>query len=166
MAGAGTDIEALYRSERARLEGRLRRLLGHNNAASDIVHDLFVRLWERRGEARDDAVAYLMRSARNAAIDHIRSERIRSDYRVLTVIEQHARPSPTPHDIVVAREALGIVDRAIDALSDRTRHVFLLNRVHGCSYAEIAKALGISTSAVEKHMTRALREIREAVIES
>lgn len=166
MTQSTTDIEVLYRGERKRLESRLRRLVGNHFVAADLVHDLFLRFWERRGEPREDAKLYLMRSARNAAIDHIRSERIRTEFLARTPVEQIAAPVPNPHEIVVARQALGRVDAAIAALPERSRHVFLLNRVHGCSYSEIAAALGISASAVEKHMTRGLQAIRLAVEEA
>lgn len=166
MTDSATDIEILYRGERKRLENRLRRLIGNKFAAADLVHDLFLRLWEKRGEAREDARLYLMRSARNAAIDHIRSERIRADFLARIAVEQIAAPISNPHEIVAARQTLSRVDTAIDALPERSRHVFLLNRVHGCSYSEIAVALGISASAVEKHMTRGLKAIRQAVEEA
>lgn len=165
MTHSTTDVETLYRGERKRLESRLRRLIGNNFAAADLVHDLFLRFWERRAEPREDARSYLMRSARNAAIDYLRSERVRAEFLARTAVEQIAAPVPNPHDVVAARQALSSVDAAIEALPERSRHVFLLNRVHGCSYSEIAAALGISASAVEKHMTRGLKAIRQAVEE-
>ncbi|WP_363092152.1 sigma factor-like helix-turn-helix DNA-binding protein [Nitrobacter sp. 62-23] len=53
-----------------------------------------------------------------------------------------------------------IICDVIRALPERSRHIFLLNRIHGRNYREIACALGISTGAVEKHMMRALKAIR------
>ncbi len=48
------------------------------------------------------------------------------------------------------------VEAALRGLPERTRRIFLLNRIHGRTYAEIAQAMQLSQSAVEKHMMRAL----------
>lgn len=121
MAHSTTDIEVLYRGERKRLERRLHRLIGNHFAAADLVRDLFLRFCERRGEPREDAKLYLMRSARNAAIDHVRSERVRAEFLARTVVEQIAAPVPDPHEIIAARQALSRVDKAIDALPEKSR---------------------------------------------
>jgi RNA polymerase sigma-70 factor (ECF subfamily) len=54
------------------------------------------------------------------------------------------------------------VRAAILALPPRCRAVYLMNRMDGLSYSEIARRCGISAKAVEKHMSRALRELRDA----
>ncbi len=136
-------------------------MIGCRVTAADLVHDLFLRLWSRPETGTNEPSSYLMRSARNAAIDHLRRERIRSDYVTGTVAEQRSgMVVPSPHDIVAARDHLRHIDDVIRALPERTRHVFLLNRVHGRDYKEIASALGVSTGAIEKHMMRALKAIR------
>ena len=84
----------------------------------------------------------------------------RADYMDSTVSEQRFAASPSPYDIVAARDHLRHIDDVIRTLPERSRHIFLLNRIHGRGYKEIAGALGISIGAVEKHMTRALKAIR------
>ena len=51
--------------------------------------------------------------------------------------------------------------RAVAQLPDRCREVFELSRVHGLTYAEIARALDISVKTVEAQMGKALRTLRE-----
>ncbi|WP_222877240.1 RNA polymerase sigma factor [Terrihabitans soli] len=160
------DIAALYLSESARLRRKVARMVGDQATAADLVHDIFLRLWRRAEPLDGNDAAYLTRSARNAAIDHLRAERIRSDFVKGTVPEQHYAGLPSPHAVLEAREGLTQVDTAIRGLPERTRHIFLLNRVHGSSYPDIAAAMGISPSAVEKHMARALSALRRAVEES
>lgn len=160
------DIAALYLSESARLRRKLARMVGDQAIAADLLHDIFLRLWRRAEPLDGNDAAYLTRSARNAAIDHLRAERIRADFVKGTVPEQHAGGVPSPHAVLEAREGLSQVDTAIRALPERTRHIFLLNRVHDSSYPEIAAAMRISTSAVEKHMARALAALRKAVDEN
>lgn len=55
-----------------------------------------------------------------------------------------------------ARQGLTGVDAALAALPERTRHVFLLNRIHGRTFAEIAAVMEISERMVAKHMARAM----------
>ena len=61
--------------------------------------------------------------------------------------------------MIAARERLRIVEQAIDELPPRTREVFVLHRIEGMKYSEIARALDISVSAVEKNMARALAHL-------
>jgi RNA polymerase sigma-70 factor (ECF subfamily) len=77
------------------------------------------------------------------------------------VPEQYAAPSASPDDVVSARQELRSIDDALAALPTRTRHIFLLNRVHGRSFSEIAEVLGISRRAVTKHMARAVAVCEE-----
>lgn len=160
------DLAALYLSEGARLRRRVTRLIGDPATAADLVHDVFLRLWGGHQTLEGCDAAYLARSARNAAIDHIRAERTRAAYITGTVPEQHVVASPSPHDIVEARQGLQQVDDVLRALPDRTRHIFLLNRVHGRTYCEIAEVFGITPSGVEKHMARVLKALRSAIEES
>ncbi len=160
MKDSTAQFVELYLAESGRLQRRASRIVGCRTTASDIVHDVFLRLWKRKQDGMDEASAYLSRSVRNAAIDHLRGERVRAEYIERTVPEQRFTTPPSPHDIVAARDHLRYIDDVIRALPERTRHVFLLNRVHGRNYREIAGTLGISIGAVEKHIIRALKAIR------
>jgi RNA polymerase sigma-70 factor (ECF subfamily) len=141
-------------------------MIGDTSTAADLVHDVFLRMCRRQHAPEGEDAAYLLRSARNAAIDYIRAERVRSEYVKGTVPEQHAAGPPSPHAFAEARDNLRQIDMLLRALPERTRHIFLLNRVHGRTYAEIADALGITPSGVEKHMARALKAIRSAIEEN
>lgn len=162
MNGKTEEFTALYVAEHERLERQIRRRVGCPGTARDLVHDIFLRLWERTTGRLAEPAAYLARSARNAAIDHIRAEKRRSDFFGNLLPEQYAAPSPSPHDVVSARQQLCGIDEALAALPTRTRHIFLLNRVHGRSFSEIAEVLGISRRAVTRHMARAVAACQEA----
>ncbi len=62
---------------------------------------------------------------------------------------------PDAHEVVYASQRLNKVERAVAQLPPRCREVFLIHRLDGLSYSQIAVQLGISVSAVEKHMARA-----------
>lgn len=164
MTSRAVDFVRLFTAERGRLLGRLSRRTGCPATAADIVQDIFLRLWERTTDATGNPAAYLNRSARNAAIDHLRAERVRAAHVAGLTPEQHAPAvAPTPEALLEVRDRLDRVDEAIRRLPERTRDIFLLHRIHGRGYGEIAGVIGISVSGVEKHMARAVEACRRSI---
>ena len=156
MADKGKDLAALYLSERKRLERQIDRKVGCRSTASDLVQDIFLRLWEKAIEWKGDSAAYLSRCARNAAIDHLRAEKIREAYLQGEQPELFYEPPLSPQEILSAEQNIRHIEEVLAFLPEKTRHIFLLNRVHGRSFSEIAAVMGISSRAVAKHMARAV----------
>jgi len=148
------DIAALYVTEHDRLERQIGRRVGCRNTASDLVHDIFLRLWERATDRNGDSRAYLTRCARNAAIDHIRAERTRSDAAGSILAEQYGQAPARPEEILAARQDLRSLDQVLADLPKRTRHIFILNRVHGGTLSEIASVMGVSRRTAPLLRTR------------
>lgn len=124
--------------------------------AADLVQELFLRLWSSRAEAPDNPAGYLFRSARNLLVDHQRAAGARAGLAAASSPVQHHAEPVRPDDACAAGADLAAVERALRRLPERTRRVFLLNRVHGRTYDDIARALRVSVSTVEKDMMRAL----------
>lgn len=140
------------------------RRTGDREAAADIVQDVFVRMLSSAGQREtDEEVKILYASARNATIDHVRTESRRRNILDRLTPSQLAAAPAVPDAIVEGREALATIDRALMQLSRTTRDIFLLRRVHGMSNADIAARYGISVSAVEKHVARALRHCQRSL---
>ena len=156
-------IEGLYATERDRLVRQVARRVGSEATASDLVQDVFLRLWEKAVFWQGSSAAFLTRCARNAAIDHLRSERVRNEALSNVAAEQHGVLQPFPLDGLAFRDDLSDVDRALAALPRQTRHIFLLNRIHGRTFIEIAEEFGISERAVAKHMAKALGTCERAL---
>lgn len=153
----------LYLDEGARLERQVARRIGNRSIAMDLVHDVFLRCWERGGALRGSPAAFVTRSARNAAIDHLRREILHNAHAA------HAVPAPVPQDpafdALSAREAGAAVRRAIADLPETTRRLFLMNRVQGLSFHEIAARCGMSERNVAKHMAKAVARCARALDE-
>ncbi|GLK87520.1 RNA polymerase sigma factor [Pseudomonas turukhanskensis] len=145
----------VFLSQRSQMEALVSRRVGCRATAADLVQDLFLRFWRRPQVQVEELSTYLLRSARNMAIDHLRSESSRNRTETGLLTEQLGEPS-APDAALAASHDLQRVEQALRALPARTRHIFLLNRVHGRTYGEIAKVMQLSQSAVEKHMMRAL----------
>lgn len=156
------DVESLYASEHRRLERIAARKVGAANAA-DVVQDVFAALWSRARGHITWTPSYLSRATQYAAISHFRAERRRNGFFDRITEEQYAPPVVMPDQVVAARQDLSRLDAAIAALPERTRQVFLLNRLHHCSYDEIAAGLGLSYSTVEREIARAILACRDCM---
>ena len=154
----------VFLSQRPQMEALVSRRVGCRATAADLVQDLFVRFWRRPLVQVEELGTYLLRCAGNIAIDHLRSEGSRGR------INQHWQPesdarSCEPQAALEAGNDLRQVEAALRSLPERTRHIFLLNRIHGRTYADIARVMGLSQSAVEKHMMRALEACKASLRE-
>lgn len=155
------EIERLYQTERRRLERMVTRKVG-SSQASDVVQEVFARIWEKAKEHVVLTPSYLSRCASNSAIDQLRVEKRHKALADKITADQYAAPVATPLQIVEARDGIRHLDDTIRRLPERTRHVFLLNRVHGCTYQEIAATMGLSYIMVEREMAKALLACRES----
>lgn len=163
MSSENNEIAALYLSERDRLHRQINRRVGCAATAYDLVQDIFLRIWERSPLRSGSDSAYLSRCARNASIDHLRAEQVRRSLANGLLPEQYAPPPASPLDILQARDSVRTIDEALAALPRQTRHIFLLNRIHGRTFAEIAEAMGLSQRTVAKHMARAVAACQETL---
>ena len=162
-AGGRAHFLQVFLSQRSQMEALVSRRVGCKATAADLVQDLFLRFWRRPLVQVEELSTYLLRCAGNIAIDHLRSEgaRVRSNEGWLP--EQPDNQSSEPQAALEAGNDLRHVEAALRSLPERTRQIFLLNRIHGRKYAEIAKAMGLSQSAVEKHMMRALEACKASL---
>ncbi|HKS13198.1 MAG TPA: sigma-70 family RNA polymerase sigma factor [Pseudomonas sp.] len=147
------------------MEALVSRRVGCRATASDLVQELFLRFW-RRPQVKVEALdTYLLRCAGNLAIDHLRSEgsRVRAAEGLRTL--DAAAAVQAPEHVLEVDHDLQRIEAALLGLPERTRQIFLRNRIHGHTYSEIAEALQLSRSAVEKHMMRALQACKTSVAE-
>ena len=124
----------------------------------DLMQDATVRLLEycRHGVQVREPEAVLVRTVRRLAINHYRDAH--SDLYADQPPEklQLIDPSPTPEEVVVGEQYLNELRRTLDAVSRRTREVVFLQRIHGLSYAQVAREMEMPVSTVEKHIARAM----------
>jgi len=142
---------------------RLQKLLlrrGRTRAdAEDLIQEAFLKMQEycqKGGEVRQPEnflVRTVLRLAVNASRDEHRELYSEGPVEDLTFILD---PNPTPDEVLAGAECLEKMRDALDAVSRRTRDVFFMQRIDGFSYAQVAEQLGISVSAVEKHVASAL----------
>ena len=165
LRGSRAHFLQVFLSQRSQMEALVSRRVGCRATAADLVQDLFLRFWRRPLVQVEELSTYLLRCAGNIAIDHLRSEGARVRVSEGWLPEQQDNQGSEPHAALEAGNDLRHVEAALRSLPQRTRQIFLLNRIHGRKYAEIAKVMGLSQSAVEKHMMRALEACKASLRE-
>lgn len=132
------------------------RILGHTDLADDAVQQAMVSVWEKlsAGDVIDNPRAYLYKSVRNESLRILASRQA-----VLTDVSD----ADITDEVIDTSERDAALWKAIDLLPARCREVFLLAKRDGLSHAEIAGEMGISVKTVENQMTKALRQLREAL---
>lgn len=157
---AARDFDALYRSQAPRLLRLFSRRTG-SEEASDLVNEAFARLLgiERRlAGAVERPAAYLTRIATNLLKDRARAERRTSNAQV--PFDEAVHGTADDSQSHADRETLRRLNEAVQRLRPRTREIFLLHRVEGLTYAQIADEVGMSAKGVKKQMAKALFELR------
>lgn len=137
---------------------RLLRSRGRSDTdADDLIQEAFLRLQVYcRNRTVDKREAFLVRTALNLSVDQARqAKRMPLEPRDLETL-QLVDPHPLPDVVYAGHLRLQRWKQGLANLSPRRREVFLLNRVEGYTFGQIAQRLEISLSMVEKHAARAL----------
>jgi len=140
-----------------RLRRFVRARVANRHDAEDVIQDAYLRVLRYSAEHEIANPEHLLFSAaRNLAVDNQRRKAARErNVAECAVFTDRSGHLPPVDDVVDVWQRLSSVEAAIELLPPRCRNVFLLHRIDGMSYSEISKRLGISVSAVEKHMARA-----------
>jgi len=160
---AGVRVEAVYAAHGPELTRYLRRRAPAQDVG-DLVQECFRRFAQSRGAAAtliDRPAAYLVQTARNLLAERARADgrRMQADHRPFEE-EEHA--GPDPHAALEARDTIRRLADVVARLKPKTRTIFLMHRIEGLSYEEIAAAQGMSVKGVEKQMAKALGAIRRS----
>ncbi len=147
-----------FRDARWKLLGWIRRRVPDPVEAEDLLQDTFLRITQR--DASEQVVhfeGYLYRTAESVLADRYRRRSVRrADAHVALEPDDHRAEDADALRALLAREKLRAVSASLMALPERTRAVFVLRRIEGLRYGEIATRLRVSLSTVEKDMARAI----------
>ena len=164
---ARARLVAAYLEKRSELLRTFTARLRSTTAAEDLVQDIYLRL---EGLDEDievhNEVGYLFRLGTNLMLDRLRSARRlaeregewQASHRVLLGGEE-ILDEPEPEARVDSRARLKQILEIVDTFPPQTARVFRMHKFDGLSHPEIAARLGVSRSAVEKHMTIALARL-------
>ena len=155
------SFEELFREYFPPLMLFARKILVDEDDAREVVHNVFINLWEKREEI-DLSVSlksYLFTSVHNRSLNVIRDRKKFSSEEVPEMAGEW--------DVSTQIESMELEEKireTIDALPEKCREIFEMNRFDGLKYSEIATKLGISVKTVENQMSKALKILREKLM--
>jgi len=133
---------------------------GNEEKAYDAVQEAFAKLWENCAKVSPEkAKAYVYTIANNLYLNVIKAEKVRLKH----ADKVNNTNYESPEYLMEENEFRDKLDKALDALPENQRTTFLLNRIDGKKYAEIAEMEGVGVKAIEKRMHLALKSLREQI---
>ena len=127
--------------------------------AKDAVSQVFTQMWKGKPDVSDSQVrGYLLAATRNQCLHILRQRELRRQME--EELQREAEESSNDEREELMRELQQVID---DNLTEQDRRVLQLHYDEEMTYQETATVLGISTSAVNKHITRSLAKIRETL---
>ncbi len=135
---------------------------GDSDAALDIVQDAFAKIWENCSQIDYTKVkTYLFTTVNNLFLNTVKHQKVVMAFAKDTPALDKTNQSP---EYLLEEEEFKIkLQNAIASLSEAQREVFLMNRIDGKKYREIAEILDISQKAVEKRMSGALKILKDQI---
>ena len=156
------EFEKVFREHFTPLSNLAYTVVKNADVAKDVVQQVFLRLWQIRNETtiQHSIKSYLYRAVVNTSLNHISKEK-----RFTSIETQKVEPTIDIEDLHNTEQSKDLLDakvhEAINTLSPACREVFQLSRFSDLTNKEIASELKISVKAVEKHITKALKVLRE-----
>ena len=148
------DIQRLFKQHYAKMLRVARTILYDEQESKDVVSDIFEGLLRGRTMLMPDTEErYLLTSVRNQCLKRIRHQETRFRMKVASA----EQPSDAENE---DERITDIVEFVVSHLTEQEQRIFCLRFTEGLSYEEIASTEGISRVAVWKHLSHALKEIR------
>lgn len=135
--------------------------LGNLDDADDVIQDLFIHLWEKRGaiEFTSNVSGYLYTAVRNRVFNHFQLKKRQAVYLDSLVGFMQSGDNLTDKALR-EKELVTLIEQEVNALPPRMREVFNLSRIEGRSHKEISTQLGTSEQTVSKQITNVLKILR------
>ena len=169
MSQNGQEQEDSYWNElNSRFRGPLLAYFGRRVAdaseAEDLTQEVFVRLTRQTAAPHTDAQAFVFVTAANLMRDRARLHTSHRAKAHVSLDDPGAKfdlpvEDRDPERVLLSKDTLREFIIGMESLSERTRDIFVLARIERMHQADIAKLFGISVSAVEKHIMRALKKL-------
>jgi RNA polymerase sigma factor (sigma-70 family) len=160
QAAAEGEFVQLNRRFRPALMAFFMRRLANHAEAEDLTQEVFARLMAMGAGQLQQPDAYVFQIAANLLRDRGRRQKVREDYRFGVLASDGVGVEPIDPDRVLAgRQSLGQVAAALREVPERTRSIFILYRIEQMKKRDIAETYGISTSAVDKHLMKAMAHL-------
>ena len=140
--------------------------------AEDIAIESLMYYWENRNslDANSNIPAYILTVIKHKCLNYL--NRLRTKEEIVEYLKncdtwelnlRIATLEACNPEKLFSKELQELVDKALETLPEQTRTIFIRSRYKNQSHKEIAEALGLSTKAIEFHITKALKVLRVAL---
>ncbi|WP_299889910.1 sigma-70 family RNA polymerase sigma factor [uncultured Lacinutrix sp.] len=154
-------FQAFYNKHSKDLHNFLYYKFGEQISPKDKTQEAFIKLWENCKKITPEKVkSYLYSTANNLTLNEIAHQKVVLKY---TKIKPINYSNESPEFLMEENEYREKLQKAIANLTEPQRVAFLMNRVEGKRFKEIAEILDISTKAVEKRIYGALKKLRKEI---
>lgn len=165
---AARDREAfrtVYTLTSMKLFGVCLRICGDRQAAEDVLHEVYISVWNNAGgyqPTRASPISWLTTIARNRSIDWLRAHRIRpvSD---LSHAADVADAGPLAREEIIGAQEASALHRHLDTLEPRQRDAIRAAFFEGLTYAELAARHGVPLGTMKSWIRRGLLRLRECL---
>ena len=155
-------FEQLYKERYRQMYRLAYSMLEDDEESRDVVSQAFANLWLNKPQVADGSIGgYLLASTRNLCLNVLRQRKLRQEMEKLYKQEQEEKDELEHQELL--EELQSVIN---DNLTEQDRRVLSMHYDEEMTYNETAQALGISYSAVNKHVTRSLSRIRSIFMKS
>ena len=153
------EFERLFKDNYPHMYRMAFSMVENADDAKDAVHQVFAQIWRNKPRVVENSIrGYLLAATRNQCLHTLRSRQLQKQ------MEEELQQEITASDNEEREELLQQLRQVIDNnLTEQDRRVLSLHYDDEMTYAETATVLGISASAVNKHITRSLAKIRQTL---
>lgn len=135
--------------------------IGDIDLAEDIAQETFVKFWESKEKViPETAKTYLYTIANNLMLNHIKHGKVVLQFEQKQY-KKDGEVETNPEYKMELEEFQKTLDKTINMIPEKSRTVFLMNRIDGLTYNEISERLNVSVKAIEKRMSKALGILRK-----
>ena len=167
-----TGLIGVLEEQRPELRRFLVARTGNESDADDVLNELWIKVSSGRSGPITNPKSYLFRMASNLVLDRLRETRRRERREAQWNAERYDRyasgievadATPNAEQWLLDQEEVQRLADAISRLPPGAQQVLRLHKLEGLSHGEVAERLGISKSAVEKHMAVAMTHLRRTL---
>lgn len=163
--GDTAAFECLYNTYKRQVSSHILRLVKSVPIAEDLVHDLFVRVWNQRDrlDATKSFSAYLYRMSENITMDFFRKVARDKDFRAYFMAHTDTSYSHV-EEVLANKENKELLQEAVAILPTQCRLVFTLCKLEGKSSEEVSRELNVSLHTVSNHLAKARKMMRDFLL--
>ena len=155
-------FSSFFKSHAKSLRNFLFYKYGNKDQADDLTQEAFIKLWQNCAAVPiEKAKSYIYTIAHNCSLNGIAHQKVVLEYE--KNFTGSDKTNENPEFILEEKQFKSKLLKAIGNLNETQRVAFLMHRIDGKKYNEIAEELNISVKAVEKRMHLALVELRKQI---